>query len=127
MSQTTVQIEADRQKQMRAAEELLFTGPQQLGVAKGLFLGRFVANWVMPYPSVRPEEQIELDDSLKRLRAFLDEHLDPVAIDRQANIPRRKRSADGVFRRWPTAASWRRSAVAAPPLRFSSTSSIPSA
>src|SRR5438093_5300166 len=88
MSQTTVQIEADRQKQMRAAEELLFTGPQQLGVAKGLFLGRFVANWVMPYPSVRPEEQIELDDSLKRLRAFLDEHLDPVAIDRQANIPR---------------------------------------
>src|SRR5947207_13028293 len=88
MSETKVQTEAERQKQVRAAEELLFTGPQQLGVAKGLFLGRFVANWVMPYPSVRPEEQIELDDSLKRLRAFLDERLDPVAIDRQADIPR---------------------------------------
>ena len=34
MTGTTVQIEADRQKQVRAAEELLFTGPQQLGVAK---------------------------------------------------------------------------------------------
>src|SRR5256884_5095999 len=88
MSETKVKTEAERQKQVRAAEELLFTGPQQLGVAKGLFLGRFVANWVMPYPRVRTEEQIELDDSLKRLRAFLDDHLDPVAIDRQADIPR---------------------------------------
>src|SRR5437867_12066623 len=88
MSETTAQTEAERQKQMRAAEELLFAGPQKLGVAKGFFLGRFVADWVMPYPTVRPAEQAELDDSLARLRTFLDERLDPAAIDRQADIPR---------------------------------------
>src|SRR6185295_20396985 len=80
--------EVEREKQIRAANELLFSGAQQLGLAKGLFLGRFVSDWVMPYPAVRPEEQIELDDSLARLREFLDQHLDPAAIDRQANIPR---------------------------------------
>ena len=44
--------EADiqRQKEIKEAEELLFTGPQALGFAKGLFLGRFVSDWAMPYP-----------------------------------------------------------------------------
>jgi alkylation response protein AidB-like acyl-CoA dehydrogenase len=88
MSENKVQTEAERQKQIRAAEELLFTGPQKLGMAKGLFLGRFVADWVMPYPTVPPKEQAELNDSLARLRTFLDEYLDPAAIDRQADIPR---------------------------------------
>src|SRR6266545_3429335 len=88
MSETKVQTETERQKQMRAAEELLFAGPQKLGAAKGFFLGRFVADWVMPYPTIRPAEQAELDDSLARLRTFLDERLDPAAIDRQADIPR---------------------------------------
>src|SRR5580765_7242931 len=82
------QSEPERQKEIRAAEELLFAGPQKLGMAKGLFLGRFVADWVMPYPTVRPAEQAELDASLAQLRTFLDEHLDPAAIDRQADIPR---------------------------------------
>src|SRR5439155_576355 len=88
MSETNAQIEVKRSQQIGAAEELLFAGPQKLGVAKGLFLGRFVANWVMPYPTVSREEEPELNDSLARLRAFLDEHLDPAAIDRQADIPR---------------------------------------
>src|SRR5213078_4518017 len=88
MSEIKVQSEAERQKQMRAAEELLFAGPQKLCVAKGFVLGRFVADWVMPYPTVRPAEQAELDDSLARLRTFLDERLDPAAIDRQVDIPR---------------------------------------
>ena len=88
VSETRIQTEVERQKQMRAAEELLFAGSQKLGLAKGLFLGRFVADWVMPYPIVRPEEQAELNDSLERLRAFLDRNLDPAAIDRQADIPR---------------------------------------
>src|SRR2546425_13096624 len=88
MSETNVQIEAERQKQMRAAEELLFAGPQKLGVAKGFFLGRFVADWVMPYPAIQRDEQVEVEESLTRLRAFLDQHLDPAAVDRQADIPR---------------------------------------
>src|SRR6266498_3070341 len=88
MSETRTESETERQREIRAAEELLFAGPQKLGVAKGFFLGRFVADWVMPYPTVRPAEQAELDDSLARLRTFLDERLDPAAIDRQADIPR---------------------------------------
>ena len=53
MSANKAEAQAEREKQMRDAEELLFTGAQQLGIAKGLFLGRFVADWVMPYPAIR--------------------------------------------------------------------------
>src|SRR5437867_6075395 len=88
MSEANIQIQSERQKQVRAAEELLFASPQKLGLAKGFFLGRFVADWVMPYPTVRSAEQTELHDSLARLRTFLDQRLDPVAVDRQADIPR---------------------------------------
>jgi acyl-CoA dehydrogenase family protein 9 len=82
------EVEIQRQKEIKEAEELLFTGPQALGFAKGLFLGRFVADWAMPYPRIAAAQQAELDKSLAEIRQFLDEHLDPVAIDRNADIPR---------------------------------------
>jgi acyl-CoA dehydrogenase family protein 9 len=75
------------EKEIRDAEELLFTGPQKLGFAKGLFLGRFVADWVLPYPSLPAEQRVKLDSALPVLRKFLDEKLDPPAIDRAADIP----------------------------------------
>jgi acyl-CoA dehydrogenase family member 9 len=82
------EVEAQRQKEIQQAEELLFAGPQALGFAKGLFHGHFVADWVMPYPRIPAAQQTELDKTLADVRQFLDEHLDPVAIDRQADIPR---------------------------------------
>src|SRR2546423_7277599 len=82
------EAEIQRQKEIKEAEELLFTGPQALGFAKGLFLGRFVADWAMPYPRIPAAQQAELDKSLAEIRAFLEEHLHPVAIDRNADIPR---------------------------------------
>src|SRR5436853_5460138 len=82
------ETEAQRQKEIRQAEELLFAGPQALGFAKGLFQGHFVADWVMPYPRIPEAQEGELDDTLAELRKFLDEHLDPAEIDRQADIPR---------------------------------------
>jgi acyl-CoA dehydrogenase family protein 9 len=82
------ETEAQRQKEIAQAEELLFAGPQALGFAKGLFQGHFVADWVMPYPRIPAAQQTELDKALAEVRQFLDEHLDPVAIDRQADIPR---------------------------------------
>jgi acyl-CoA dehydrogenase family protein 9 len=82
------EVETQRQKEIQQAEELLFAGPQALGFAKGLFQGHFVADWVMPYPRVAAAQQTELDKTLAEVRQFLDEHLDPVAIDRQAEIPR---------------------------------------
>jgi acyl-CoA dehydrogenase family member 9 len=81
-------LDAQRQKEIQQAEELLFAGPQALGFAKGLFQGHFVADWVMPYPRIPAAQQGELDGTLKQLRQFLDEHLDPAEIDRQADIPR---------------------------------------
>jgi acyl-CoA dehydrogenase family protein 9 len=82
------QTDAQRQKEIQQAEELLFAGPQAVGFAKGLFLGRFVSDWVMPYPRIPAAQQIELDKSLPEVRQFLNEELDPTAIDRQADIPR---------------------------------------
>jgi acyl-CoA dehydrogenase family member 9 len=82
------EAEIQRQKEIKEAEELLFTGPQALGFAKGIFLGRFVSDWAMPYPRIPAAQQAELDKSLAEIRQFLDTELDPTAIDRQADIPR---------------------------------------
>src|SRR5881227_2756990 len=83
-------LDAQRQKEIQQAEELLFAGPQALGFAKGLFQGHFVSDWVMPYPRIPASQQAELDETLTELRKFLDEHLDPAEIDRRADIPREK-------------------------------------
>src|ERR1700682_6521562 len=82
------EAETQGQKEIKEAEELLFTGPQAVGFAKGLFLGRFVADWAMPYPRVPATQQVELDKSLAEVREFLDQNLEPVAMDRAADIPR---------------------------------------
>src|SRR5881394_1743487 len=81
-------LDAQRQKESQQAEELLFAGPQALGFAKGLFLGHFVSDWVMPYPRIPAAQQPELDKTLPEVRAMLDRELDATAIDRQADIPR---------------------------------------
>src|SRR5512146_3267471 len=65
--------EAQRQKEIQQAEELFLGGPEVLGFTKGLFLGRFISDWVMPYPRIPAAQQAELD---------------PTEIDRQADIPR---------------------------------------
>jgi alkylation response protein AidB-like acyl-CoA dehydrogenase len=83
------EVEIQRQKEMQQAEELLFSGHQELGFAKGLFLGKFVADWVMPYPRLSPAQQRDLDASLIELRAFLDAELNAVEIDESEDIPRR--------------------------------------
>src|SRR5438128_2357123 len=82
------ETEAQRQKEIQQAEELLFTGPQALGFVKGLFQGHFVSDWVMPYPRIPAAEQTTRNRTLKELREVLDAKLDAVAIDRKANIPR---------------------------------------
>src|SRR3954451_22406938 len=80
--------EAQRQKEIQQAEELFLGGPEALGFTKGLFLGRFVSDWVMPYPRMPAAQQTELDQTLTALRQMLDTELDPAEVDRQADIPR---------------------------------------
>ena len=82
------ETEIQRQKEIKQAEELLFTGKQELGFAKGLFLGDFISDWAMPYPKITDAQQAKLDRALTEVRQFLDEHLDATAIDREADIPR---------------------------------------
>src|SRR6266478_5388373 len=89
-------LDAQRQKEIEQAEELLFAGPQALGFAKGLFQGHFVSDWVMPYPRIPAAEQTELNNTLTELRKFLDEDLDPADIDRQADNLRSE--IDGLAR-----------------------------
>jgi alkylation response protein AidB-like acyl-CoA dehydrogenase len=86
MTQTETEIQ--RQKEIQQAEELLFSGRQELGFAKGLFLGDFVADWAMPYPRLTDRQQAEVDAAVAELRLFLDQNLDSDAIDRNAGIPR---------------------------------------
>jgi alkylation response protein AidB-like acyl-CoA dehydrogenase len=82
------EAEAQRQKEIQQAEELFLGGPEALGFTKGLFLGRFVSDWVMPYPRMPAAQQTELDQTMAELRQMLDAELDPAAVDRQADIPR---------------------------------------
>jgi alkylation response protein AidB-like acyl-CoA dehydrogenase len=74
-------------QQKKEAEELLFSGPQTLGFAKGLFFGHFNAPLVFPYPELRPDERETVTTAVAEVKRFADEHIDAVAIDRNAEIP----------------------------------------
>src|SRR5215475_12347201 len=89
MSVTTQQPDrlAQREAQMQQAEELLGTMPQKSGIAKGLFEGRFVADWIFPYPQLPASQRAEVEQAVADLESFCDAHLDPERIDREADIP----------------------------------------
>src|SRR5437588_9546125 len=74
-------------QQKKQAEELLFSGPQTLGFAKGLFFGHFNAPLVFPYPQIKPEERETVDKAVAEVRRFMKEKVDSTAIDRNADIP----------------------------------------
>jgi alkylation response protein AidB-like acyl-CoA dehydrogenase len=75
------------QEQKKEAEELLFSGPQSLGFAKGLFFGQFNAPLLFPYPQIRPEDRAAADQAVADVQEFADKHIDAAAIDRDALIP----------------------------------------
>src|SRR5947208_16109798 len=83
MALTPQQLE----EQKKQAEELLFSGRQPLGFAKGLFFGHFNAPLVFPYPELRPEEREAARRAVEEVRRFCQEHIDAAAIDRNAEIP----------------------------------------
>ena len=62
MALTAEQID----EQKKQAEELLFSGPQTLGFAKGLFFGHFNAPLLFPYPEL--EGRREADRRSRRRR-----------------------------------------------------------
>src|SRR5262245_7386793 len=84
MALTKEQIE----QQKKQAEELLFTGEQKMGFAKGLFFGHFEAPLLFPYPQLKADERAEVERAVAEVRRFAEEHIDAAAIDRDADIPR---------------------------------------
>jgi alkylation response protein AidB-like acyl-CoA dehydrogenase len=75
-------------EQVAEAEELLFSGPQRLGVAKALYFGHFQGNLALPYPALDADAERATSEALAELRQFFDAKVDSVAIDRNADIPK---------------------------------------
>src|SRR5437588_4913027 len=84
MTLTAAQIEQQRKQ----AEDLLFSGPQTLGFAKGLFFGRFNGPLLFPYPQLSRAEKETADKAVAEVRRFTAEHIDAATIDRNAKITR---------------------------------------
>ncbi|QDT49285.1 Acyl-CoA dehydrogenase [Symmachiella dynata] len=76
-----------QQKQIRQAEELLFSGPQKVGFCKELFFGRFFTDAIMPYPQLSAEQKAIGDKAVTEVREYLEEHLDAAEVDRNSDIP----------------------------------------
>ncbi len=74
----------NREQQMAEAEELLADRQAGIGFAKGLYFGRYLQPKLLPYPFHTGQE---LDRKVTSLRTFCQEQIDPVAIDRNAEIP----------------------------------------
>ena len=76
-----------QQKQIRQAEELLFSGPQKVGFCKELFFGRFFTDAITPYPKLSAEQRAIGDQAVAEVREFLENNLDAAEVDRNSDIP----------------------------------------
>ncbi len=74
-------------QQQKQAEEILFSGPQTLGFAKGLFFGHFNAPLLFPYPVLPPGQREAVERKVDEVRRFMEQDVDSAAIDRDADIP----------------------------------------
>ena len=75
----------DRAKQLAEANEVLGDRPVAISFAKELFFGRYRSDALPPYPD--PSADPRADRSVADLAAFCKQEVDPVAIDRGAEIP----------------------------------------
>lgn len=76
---------ADREKQVKEAEELLADRKQEVGFAKGLFFGHYLGDKLLRYPQFDHDD--EGTQAVADLKQFCRDHVDPVTIDRNAEIP----------------------------------------
>lgn len=80
--------DAERARQVRQAEELLFSEPSRAGFAKALFRGEFRGDVLFPYPELPDAERARVDAAVTEVRRFAASNIDAAAIDREADIPR---------------------------------------
>src|SRR5688572_22724703 len=74
-----------REKQMAEAEEILGDRLQKASFVKGLFFGQHLGERLPKYPHLGDDKVLTAREA--ELRAFLQQEVDPVAIDRNAEIP----------------------------------------
>jgi acyl-CoA dehydrogenase family protein 9 len=77
----------EREEQLKQAEEILFSGPQKLGFANGIFFGHFNAAQLYPYPELKADERETVAKAVNEVGRFAREKIDAAAIDRNAEIP----------------------------------------
>ena len=75
----------DRDKQVAEAEELLGPSPKELGFAKTLYFGKYDGGSLAAYPDLQSD--VETNHRFAELQDFCRTSIDPVAIDRDQNIP----------------------------------------
>src|SRR5262245_28289875 len=81
----SIMVAPDREKQLAEAEEILGDRLKEVGFVRGLFFGEYMADRLLPYPDEARDEQATA--LALRLRQFCTTEVDPVAIDRKAEIP----------------------------------------
>src|SRR5205814_4431225 len=57
--------------------------------ASNLFIGRYDFERIYPWPAQSAEDRAAGEDFLRKLEAYLRDHVDPDEIDRTGEIPRR--------------------------------------
>ncbi len=75
----------DRDKQLAEANEVLGDRPTAVSFAKGLFFGHYLNEALPSYPDLEADPRAIR--AVADLAAFCQQEIDPVAIDRQAEIP----------------------------------------
>jgi alkylation response protein AidB-like acyl-CoA dehydrogenase len=75
----------DREKEMAEAEAMLGDRLERVSFAKGLYFGHYLNPSLPPYPDLEADAQTNA--MITRLHGFCQQHVDAVAIDREAQIP----------------------------------------
>lgn len=79
---------------LEVAERARDQGGEEGGFAAGLFLGRFDAAWLLPYPDQSDADRAVGDEMVQKVSAFLSKHLDAEKADATRTIP--KKVVDGL-------------------------------
>jgi len=81
---------ADLNREQRTAMEVAEAardGDAGVSFAARLFMGRYEPRWISPFPEQSKDDRRIGDDMVRRVQAFLAEHLDADAVDETRTIP----------------------------------------
>ncbi len=74
-----------RDKQIKDAEELFGDRLKEVGFAGGLYFGQHLSDKLLPYPDIAADSSV--NQFVADTQAFCRQHVDPVKIDREEDIP----------------------------------------